>query len=69
VEDEQLMIQPSDIEAKAREIEAALDETREAAMNTAVIAGVVVAVVVLAAFMIGRRRGKRSRALVEVYRV
>lgn len=63
------MIQPSDIEAKARELEAALDETTEAAQNTAVIAGVVVAVFVLAAFWIGRRRGKRSKAVVEVYRV
>lgn len=63
------MVQPSDIEAKAREIEAALDETREAAQNTAVIAGVVGAVVVAAAFLLGRRRGKRSKALVEVYRV
>lgn len=63
------MVQPSDIEAKARQIEAALDETREAAQNTAVIAGVVGAVVVAAAFLMGRRRGKRSKALVEVYRV
>lgn len=69
MEDEQLMVQPSDIEAKAREIEAALDETRESAMNTAVVAGVVVAMVVATAFLIGRRRGKRSKALVEVYRV
>lgn len=63
------MVQPSDIEAKAREIQAALDETREAAQNTAVVAGLVVAVIVVAAFIIGRRRGKRSRAIVEVYRV
>lgn len=63
------MVELSDIEAKAREIEAAIDETREAAQNTAVIAGVVVAVVTAAAFLMGRRRGKRSKALVEVYRV
>lgn len=63
------MVQPSDIEAKAREIQVALDETREAAQNTAVVAGLVVAAVVAVAFLIGRRRGKRSKALVEVYRV
>ncbi len=63
------MVELSDIEAKAREIEAALDETRESAMNTAVVAGVVVAMVVVTAFIIGRRRGKRSRAVVEVYRI
>lgn len=69
MEDEQLMVQASDIEAKAREIQAALDETKESAQNTALIAGVVVAVFVLMAFVMGRRRGKRSKALVEVYRV
>lgn len=69
MEDEQLMVQASDIESKAREIQAALDETRESAQNTAVIAGVVVAVFVLVAFVMGRRRGKRSKAVVEVYRV
>lgn len=63
------MVQPSDIEAKAREIQAALDETKEAAQNTAVMAGLAVAVIVLLSFVIGRRRGKRSKALVEVYRV
>lgn len=69
MEDEQLMVQASDIESKAREIQAALDETKESAQNTAVIAGVVVAIFVLVAFVMGRRRGKRSKAVVEVYRV
>jgi hypothetical protein len=63
------MVQPSDIEAKAREIQAALDETKESAQNTAVMAGIAVAVIVLLSFLIGRRKGKRSKALVEVYRV
>lgn len=63
------MVEAKDIEAKAREIEAALEETKDAAQNTAVIAGVVVAVFIVAAFVMGRRRGKRSKALVEVYRV
>jgi hypothetical protein len=34
-----------------------------------VAAGVVVALLVLAAFIFGRRRGSRNRTLVEVYRV
>ncbi|HSJ36055.1 MAG TPA: hypothetical protein VLB85_13475 [Acidimicrobiia bacterium] len=63
------MVQPSDIEAKARQIQIALDETKEAAQNTAVMAGIAVAVIVLLAFLFGRRKGKRSKALVEVYRV
>lgn len=70
MEDEQTMsIQPSDIEAKAREIQDALEETKESAQNTAVLAGVAVAVIVLLAFVFGRRKGKRSKAVIEVYRV
>lgn len=63
------MIQPKDLEAKAREIQAALEETKESAQNTAVMAGVAIAVVVGLAFLMGRRRGRRSKAVVEVYRV
>jgi hypothetical protein len=58
-----------DIEAKAREIVEAVDQTRESTRNTAVIAGVVVAVLVAAAFIIGRRRGSKNKTMVEVYRV
>jgi LPXTG-motif cell wall-anchored protein len=64
-----MTIQPSDIEAKAREIQDALEETKESAQNTAVIAGVAVALLILVAFVFGRRKGKRSRAVIEVYRV
>jgi len=64
-----MKIQPSDIEAKAREIQAALDETRESAQNTAVLAGVAIALLVVLTFFIGRRKGKKSRAVIEIYRV
>lgn len=63
------MVQATDVEAKARELAAALEETKDSAQNTAAIAGVVVVVVVLVAFVLGRRRGKRSKAVIEVYRV
>jgi hypothetical protein len=58
-----------DIEAKARQIASAIDETKESARDTAVLAGVVIAVVVVIAFFYGRRRGSRNKTLVEVYRV
>ena len=58
-----------DIEAKAREIISAVDQTKASARNTAVISGVTVAVAVAAAFLMGRRRGTRNKTLVEVYRV
>jgi len=58
-----------DIEAKANQIVSAVNETRESAKDTAVIAGVVVAFLILAAFIFGRRRGSRNKTIVEVYRV
>jgi hypothetical protein len=58
-----------DIEAKARQIASAIDETKESARDTAVLAGVVIAVVVVIAFFYGRRRGARNKTLIEVYRV
>lgn len=59
----------ADIEAKAREIEAAIGETREAARNTAVLAGVAVIAVVVIGYWLGRRRGGKAKTIVEVYRV
>ena len=64
-----MTITRDDIEAKAREIVDAVDETAESARSTAILAGVVIAVVVAAAFIVGRRRGARNRTMVEVYRV
>jgi len=63
------MVTKADIEAKAREIEAVINETKEAAKNTAVLAGLAVIAVVGLAFLVGRRRGKAGKTVVEVYRV
>jgi len=63
------MIERNDIEAKARQIETALAETKESAQNTAVLAGVAIIVAVLIAFLMGRKKGKGGKAIVEVYRV
>lgn len=58
-----------DIEAKAREIVDAVDETKDSVRNKAVIAAAAAAVVVAGAFILGRRRGSRNKTMVEVYRV
>jgi hypothetical protein len=63
------LISRDDIEAKARELVGAVDETRESVKNTAMLIGLAVAGVVVAAFVIGRRRGSRNKTVVEVYRV
>ncbi len=63
------MIDREQIVAKAREIEDAVNETKAAAQNTAVLAGVAVVAVVLLAFALGKRKNKPGKTVVEVYRV
>lgn len=64
-----MTVSRQDIEAKARQLADAVDETKDSVKNKAVIAAAAVAVVVLAAFIVGRRRGSRNKTVVEVYRV
>ncbi len=64
-----MTISRDDIEAKASELVAAIDQTKESAKDKAILGAVVVGVVVVAAFLVGRRRGARNKTLVEVYRV
>lgn len=64
-----MTVSRQDIEAKANEIVSAVNQTKESAKDTAVLAGVVVAILILAAFLMGRRRGSRNKTMVEVYRV
>lgn len=64
-----MTITRQDIEAKANEIVSAVNQTKESARDTAVVAGVVVAILILLAFVLGRRRGSRNKTLIEVYRV
>jgi hypothetical protein len=68
VEGEPLMVERADIEAKAREIEQALSETKESVQQKGIIIAAVVIGIVALAFLVGRRRGKRSSALVKIYR-
>ncbi len=64
-----MTVSRQDIEAKANEIVSAVTQTKESAKDTAILAGVVVAILILAAFIVGRRRGSRNKTMVEVYRV
>ena len=63
-------IRRSDLEAKMRELQGEVTETREAATTTLVTVGAVIAVGVIAvAFILGRRRGKKLTTVVEVRRL
>ena len=64
-----MTITKDDIEAKAMEIVGVVDQTKESVQDKAMIGAVVVAVIVGAAFLIGRKRGNRNKTVVEVYRV
>lgn len=58
------------IEAKLREIRGEVGTTARSARPYAVVAGVVAAVAVVgAAYLLGRRKGKKRTTLVEVRRV
>jgi LPXTG-motif cell wall-anchored protein len=60
----------ADIEAKLREIGGEVDDTAEAAWPYLLIAGVVGAVVLLgAAYLLGRRKGRKRTTVVEIRRV
>lgn len=60
----------ADIEGKLRDMRGEVEETAEAAKAPimAIVAGVA-AVVVIAAFLLGKRRGRRKSTVVEIRRV
>lgn len=64
-----MSITRDDLEAKALELVDAVDQTKSSVQDKAMIGAIAVAAVIVAAFVIGRRRGSRNKTLVEVYRV
>lgn len=64
-----MTVSRDDIERKAQELVGAVEDTTESVKNTAVMVAVAVGLVVIAAFIIGRRRGGRNKTVVEVYKV
>ena len=60
----------ADIEAKLAEIGGEVDETVSNSKQMVITAGAVaVAVVIAAVFLLGRRKGKKLRTIVEIRRV
>jgi hypothetical protein len=59
----------ADLESKARQITEAVTETKESAKNTAALAGVAVIVLVGISYLMGRRKTRSGRAVVEVYKL
>ncbi len=60
----------TDIEAKLRQIQRSAESGKEAARGAGVVGGVAgVAVLVLGAYLLGRRRGRKRRTIVEIKRI
>jgi len=65
-----MAVERADLEAKLREIEEIVDETKSQAQTTGTALAVIVVVAVVVIFLLGRRRGrKKGGARIEVYRV
>ncbi|MEY2590478.1 MAG: hypothetical protein QOJ67_2462 [Acidimicrobiaceae bacterium] len=63
-------INPSDLEAKMRELQGEVETTATSAKQYALVAGAVAVVAVVSvAFLLGRRRGKKKTTVVEVRRI
>ena len=63
------MIDRQAIEDKARELEEALDETQESLKSAALLGAVGVAVIIVVAYLLGRRRGKKAGARIEIHKL
>jgi divalent metal cation (Fe/Co/Zn/Cd) transporter len=65
-----MAIERADLEAKLREIEDIIDETKSQAQVTGTAVAIIAVVAVVLIFLLGRRRGrKKGGARVEIYRV
>jgi hypothetical protein len=61
-------VEKADLEAKLKEIQGVVEETAVATRG-AVVAAVVLVLAVALVFLLGKRRGKRGSARVEVFRL
>ncbi|MGA9596873.1 MAG: hypothetical protein WBV06_11985 [Acidimicrobiia bacterium] len=65
-----MAIERADLEAKLREIEEIVDETKSQAQTTGTVIAIAAVVAVVLIFLLGRRRGrKKGGARVEIYRL
>ena len=66
-----MTVTKADLEAKLREIEEVVDQTRSAVKNTGVLAAVGTVAAVGASFFFGRRKGRKAagRTRIEVFKI
>jgi ABC-type spermidine/putrescine transport system permease subunit I len=64
-----MTVQRSDLEDKLKEIQEVIDDTAEGARNVGVAAAIAVVLVILLVYLMGRRKGRKGAAQVEIYRL
>lgn len=69
MEGNKVSVERADLEAKLREIQQVVEETSAGVRKPGVVAALGGVLVLAVAYLLGRRRGKKSAARVEVYRV
>lgn len=63
-------ITPADIESKFVELQQGIDSAADSAKSASTKVGIIaIIVLLLLAFVLGRRRGKQSRTIVEIRRL
>lgn len=63
-----MSVEKADLEAKLREIQGVIDETTQGARSAGVLAAIGVVALLFVVYLIGRRKGKKGGARIEVYR-
>lgn len=64
-----MTVQRSDLEDKLKEIQEVIDDTAEGARYIGVAAAIAVVLVILLVYLMGRRKGRKGSAQVEIYRL
>ena len=64
-----MTVERSDIEAKLPEIQEVIDETADGAKSIGVVAVVGVILLLLLVYLMGRRKGRRGSAEVQIFRL
>lgn len=65
----EVSVERADLEAKLREIQHVVEETKRSAAGVGIAAVVGVVLVVLVFYLLGRRKGRKGSARVEIYRL
>lgn len=64
-----MSIERNDLEAKFRQVQSAVDDTTATAKNAGIGLAIGGVLVVLLVYLLGRRKGKKGGAQLEVYRL